>query len=61
MFKTMVRALLCALAIGGSSLANAAQPIVIKFSHVVAENTPKGQARCCSRNSSNSAWAAGSR
>ncbi|MGV8397531.1 hypothetical protein, partial [Pseudomonas aeruginosa] len=26
MFKTMVRALLCALAIGGSSLANAAQP-----------------------------------
>ncbi|MGV8698528.1 hypothetical protein, partial [Pseudomonas aeruginosa] len=24
-------------------LANAAQPIVIKFSHVVAENTPKGQ------------------
>ncbi|WP_134624858.1 DctP family TRAP transporter solute-binding subunit, partial [Pseudomonas aeruginosa] len=43
MFKTMVRALLCALAIGGSSLANAAQPIVIKFSHVVAENTPKGQ------------------
>ncbi|HCD6285137.1 TPA: TRAP transporter substrate-binding protein [Pseudomonas aeruginosa] len=43
MFKTMVRALLCALAIGGSCLANAAQPIVIKFSHVVAENTPKGQ------------------
>ncbi|EYU00197.1 TRAP-type C4-dicarboxylate transport system, large permease component [Pseudomonas aeruginosa PA99] len=39
----MVRALLCALAIGGSCLANAAQPIVIKFSHVVAENTPKGQ------------------
>ena len=32
MFKTMVRALLCALAIGGSCLANAAQPIVIKFS-----------------------------
>ena len=53
MFKTMVRALLCALAIGGSCLANAAQPIVIKFSHVVAENTPKGQgallrAFCCS-------------
>ena len=43
MFKTMVRALLCALAIGGSCLANAAQPIVIKFSLVVAENTPKGQ------------------
>ena len=32
------------LALGFSGLAQAADPIVIKFSHVVAENTPKGQA-----------------
>jgi C4-dicarboxylate-binding protein DctP len=34
----------CALAIVGSNAFAADQPIVIKFSHVVAENTPKGQA-----------------
>jgi C4-dicarboxylate-binding protein DctP len=36
-------ALACTLALGASSLALAADPVVIKFSHVVAEQTPKGQ------------------
>lgn len=42
----MKRTLIAALAMGsvlGAGLAQAADPIVIKFSHVVAENTPKGQ------------------
>ena len=43
MFKTLLAAaLVAASALAGS--AQAQQPIVIKFSHVVAENTPKGQA-----------------
>ena len=42
MFKVS-RALLCAAAMTMASLTQAADPIVIKFSHVVAENTPKGQ------------------
>ena len=37
-------ALIFCLAFGFSGLAQAADPIIIKFSHVVAENTPKGQA-----------------
>ncbi|MEB0040052.1 MULTISPECIES: TRAP transporter substrate-binding protein [unclassified Pseudomonas] len=41
MFKVS-RALLCAAAMTMASLTQAADPIVIKFSHVVAENTPKG-------------------
>ncbi|KAF1052560.1 MAG: C4-dicarboxylate-binding periplasmic protein DctP [Stenotrophomonas maltophilia] len=43
MFRNRIRALLCALALGGVCLAHADEPIVIKFAHVVAENTPKGQ------------------
>ncbi|SDL26289.1 C4-dicarboxylate TRAP substrate-binding protein DctP [Pseudomonas indica] len=43
MFKTTAKALVCALSLGIAGLAQAADPIVIKFSHVVAEHTPKGQ------------------
>lgn len=43
MFKLTAKALACALSLGIAGLAQAADPIVIKFSHVVAENTPKGQ------------------
>ena len=43
MFKMTLKALVCALALGAAGLAHAADPIVIKFSHVVAEHTPKGQ------------------
>jgi C4-dicarboxylate-binding protein DctP len=43
MFKPTLKALVCALALGAASLSQAAEPIVIKFSHVVAEHTPKGQ------------------
>ncbi|WP_397448834.1 TRAP transporter substrate-binding protein [Pseudomonas sp. NA-150] len=39
----LTQALLCAAALTMASLAQAADPIVIKFAHVVAENTPKGQ------------------
>jgi C4-dicarboxylate-binding protein DctP len=40
-FRTV---LIFCLALGFSGLAQAADPIIIKYSHVVAENTPKGQA-----------------
>ncbi|WP_394561287.1 C4-dicarboxylate TRAP substrate-binding protein DctP [Aquipseudomonas alcaligenes] len=43
MFKQTAMALACALSLGISSLSQAADPIVIKFSHVVADSTPKGQ------------------
>ena len=43
MFKQTAMALACALSFGISSLSMAAEPITIKFSHVVADNTPKGQ------------------
>ena len=43
MLKMTAKALVCAVSLGLASLANAAEPIVIKFSHVVAEHTPKGQ------------------
>jgi C4-dicarboxylate-binding protein DctP len=43
MFKPALKALACALALCAAGLAQAADPIVIKFSHVVAEHTPKGQ------------------
>lgn len=43
MFNAALKALVCALALGAAGLAQAADPIVIKFSHVVAEHTPKGQ------------------
>ncbi|VVN82320.1 TRAP transporter substrate-binding protein [Pseudomonas fluorescens] len=37
------RALFCAAALLTAGFAQAADPIIIKFAHVVAENTPKGQ------------------
>ncbi len=45
MFKLTAKALLCAafLTAGASLYAAEGQPIVIKFAHVVAEHTPKGQ------------------
>ncbi|WP_030130379.1 TRAP transporter substrate-binding protein [Pseudomonas sp. QTF5] len=43
MLTSLCSAVVCALALGASSLALAADPVVIKFSHVVAEQTPKGQ------------------
>ena len=43
MLKSLCSAVVCALALGASSLALTADPVVIKFSHVVAEQTPKGQ------------------
>ena len=42
MFKFLIRALLSAALLGLYTNAFAA-PIVIKFSHVVSENTPKGK------------------
>lgn len=43
MIKQTVKALTCALSLTAAGLVQAADPIVIKFSHVVAEHTPKGQ------------------
>ncbi|SHM73328.1 C4-dicarboxylate TRAP substrate-binding protein DctP [Phytopseudomonas punonensis] len=43
MFKFTAKALVCALSLSIAGLAQAADPITIKFSHVVAEHTPKGQ------------------
>ena len=43
MFKFTAKALVCALSLSLAGLAQAADPIVIKFAHVVADNTPKGQ------------------
>ncbi|MCO8311326.1 TRAP transporter substrate-binding protein [Pseudomonas mandelii] len=43
MLKPLWSAAVCTLALGVSSLVLAADPVVIKFSHVVAEQTPKGQ------------------
>ncbi|MBX9407265.1 TRAP transporter substrate-binding protein [Pseudomonas baetica] len=43
MFKYLCKALACTLALGSMGTAMAADPIIIKFSHVVAEQTPKGQ------------------
>ncbi|MBA1200672.1 TRAP transporter substrate-binding protein [Pseudomonas capeferrum] len=39
----LTKAVFCAAALSITSLAQAADPVVIKFAHVVAENTPKGQ------------------
>lgn len=39
----LTKALFCAAAVSIASLAQAADPVVIKFAHVVADNTPKGQ------------------
>lgn len=43
MFKPIWKALVCTLALSALSTAMAADPVIIKFSHVVAEQTPKGQ------------------
>ncbi|WP_370871062.1 TRAP transporter substrate-binding protein [Pseudomonas sp. FP198] len=43
MFKPMWKALVCTLALSALSSAMAADPVIIKFSHVVAEQTPKGK------------------
>ncbi|MGK4341814.1 TRAP transporter substrate-binding protein [Ectopseudomonas oleovorans] len=44
MFKLTVKALACAAIMSCAGLAQAADaPILIKFAHVVADNTPKGQ------------------
>ena len=43
MFKLTAKALACALSLSIAGMAQAADPIVIKFSHVVADHTPKGQ------------------
>ncbi|MDV7213177.1 C4-dicarboxylate TRAP substrate-binding protein DctP [Azotobacter beijerinckii] len=43
MLRLTAKALVCALSIGLAGLARATDPVVIKFSHVVAEHTPKGQ------------------
>ncbi len=42
MLSNKLKALACALSLSLAGLANA-EPITIKFSHVVADNTPKGQ------------------
>ncbi|MDH2432310.1 TRAP transporter substrate-binding protein [Pokkaliibacter sp. MBI-7] len=43
MFKLTAKALVCAVSLGIAGWAQAADPILIKFSHVVADSTPKGQ------------------
>ncbi len=43
MFKSFIVAPCAALLLLFTPLANAAQPIIIKFAHVVAEDTPKGK------------------
>ncbi|MCO7517927.1 C4-dicarboxylate TRAP substrate-binding protein DctP [Pseudomonas guariconensis] len=43
MFTPTLKAVCCALTLCCATLAQAADPITIKFSHVVAESTPKGQ------------------
>lgn len=43
MLKKTTSALLVSLALGVAGIAHADEPITIKFSHVVADSTPKGQ------------------
>ena len=43
MFRSLNTVLACALALGTMNATMAADPVIIKFSHVVAEQTPKGQ------------------
>lgn len=54
------QALLCAATLFAAGLAQAADPIVIKFAHVVAENTPKGQGTLLFKSSPRNACRAGS-
>src|SRR5690554_4940804 len=42
MFKHLIKALICTLPLL-AGLAQASEPVIIKFAHVVADNTPKGQ------------------
>ena len=42
MFKNLIKALICTLPLL-AGLTQAADPVIIKFAHVVADNTPKGQ------------------
>ncbi|HCJ29417.1 MAG TPA: C4-dicarboxylate ABC transporter [Pseudomonas sp.] len=43
MFKSSIQAIACGLSVLFAGMAHAQDPIVIKFSHVVADSTPKGQ------------------
>lgn len=43
MLRSLYTALACTLALGTMHSAMAADPVIIKFSHVVADQTPKGQ------------------
>src|SRR5690606_5513357 len=43
MLKLTVKALACAVSLSVAGLVQAADPIIIKFAHVVADSTPKGQ------------------
>jgi C4-dicarboxylate-binding protein DctP len=43
MLKLTVKALACAVSLSIAGLVQAADPIIIKFAHVVADSTPKGQ------------------
>lgn len=43
-FRTLVGCLVAGVFAAGTAMAQTAQPIVIKFSHVVAPDTPKGKA-----------------
>lgn len=43
MFKNTLKSIVCAMSFTVVGLAQAAEPVVIKFAHVVADNTPKGQ------------------
>lgn len=43
MFKLTAKAMIVAMSLGVTSLTYANDPITIKFSHVVAEHTPKGE------------------
>uniref|UniRef100_UPI00403E994F C4-dicarboxylate TRAP substrate-binding protein DctP n=1 Tax=Pseudomonas sp. MAG733B TaxID=3122079 RepID=UPI00403E994F len=43
MFKSICKAFACTLALSTITSVMAADPVIIKFSHVVAEQTPKGQ------------------
>lgn len=60
MFNTVHAMAICAMAFASLSATSALadEPILIKFSHVVADATPKGQAHCCSSSWSRSAWPA---
>ncbi|WP_278362541.1 TRAP transporter substrate-binding protein DctP, partial [Stutzerimonas kunmingensis] len=43
MLSNKLKALACALSFTVAGLVHAADPVTIKFAHVVADNTPKGQ------------------